>query len=98
MPSKPHPNRDRCVLTVEILEDRCVPALIASELTLNPPVLEAAEVQDLLCRASVATASNDAIIAVVDRNGEILGVRTEGSVDPALLANPDTLAFAVDGA
>ena len=63
-----------------------------------PPVLAAAEVTTLLARASAASASTDAIIAVVDRNGRILGVRVEGGVAPQVTANPDALAFAVDGA
>jgi uncharacterized protein GlcG (DUF336 family) len=74
------------------------PVLIASQLPLAPPLLSAAEVSTLLDRASLATASNDAIIAIVDRNGTILGVRIEGGVDPALLANIDTRVFAIDGA
>lgn len=74
------------------------PAKISSQLNLAPPLLSAAEVKTLLDRASLATRSNDAIIAVVDRNGVILGVRVEGGVDSALLANPQNRAFAVDGA
>ncbi len=74
------------------------PVLIASQQILTPPLLSAAEVSALLNRASLATASNDAIIAIVDRNGNILGVRIEGGVDPALLANFDTKVFAIDGA
>ncbi|MBI5757013.1 MAG: heme-binding protein, partial [Planctomycetales bacterium] len=55
----------------------------------------AAEVADLLDRASAATASTDAIIAIVDRGGRILGVRVESGV-----ALPDlaTTIFAIDGA
>ena len=55
----------------------------------------AAEVADLLDRASAATASTDAIIAIVDRGGRILGVRVESGV-----AFPDvaTMVFAIDGA
>ncbi|MFM8474265.1 MAG: matrixin family metalloprotease [Planctomycetaceae bacterium] len=67
-------------------------------LTLLPlldPQLKAAEVKQLLDRASAATASNDAIIAVVDRNGRILGVRVE---DGVAAADAETLAFMVDGA
>ncbi len=74
------------------------PVLIASQQVLTPPLLNAAEVNALLDRASLATASNDAIIVVVDRNGTILGVRIEGGVDAALLANLDTRVFAIDGA
>lgn len=56
------------------------------------------DVGQLLQRAAAASASNDAIIAVVDRNGNILGVRVEGGVSPAITGNPDTLTFAIDGA
>ncbi len=60
--------------------------------------LATGEVDALLKRASAASASRDAIIAVVDRNGRILGVRVEGGVDPALTGDPGRLVFAVDGA
>jgi len=60
--------------------------------------LTAGDVQQLLARAAAATASTDAIIAIVDRNGRILGVHVEGGVDPGLLANAASLTFAVDGA
>ncbi len=59
--------------------------------------LSEANVKHLLKRASVATASNDGIIAVVDRNGRILGVRVEADV-LATITDPDTLVFAIDGA
>src|SRR4051812_22741913 len=83
---------------IEPLEDRAVPALIASEFALDPPLLQEDQVRQLLQRAAVATASNDAIIAIVDRGGHILGVYAEDGVTPALLADPDLRAFAVDGA
>lgn len=72
--------------------------------------ISAAEVELLLDRAAVATSSEDAIIAIVDRGGRILGVRVEEDVllaygslvsadgiinDPAEEA---TLVFAIDGA
>ncbi len=69
-----------------------------SGLRLSPlmdPQLKAAEVKQLLDRASAATSGNDAIIAVVDRNGRILGVRAE---DGVTAPNVQTLAFMVDGA
>ena len=56
------------------------------------------EVDTLLERASAATRSNDAIIAVVDRNGTILGVRVESGVSTSLTSDPEKLAFAIDGA
>jgi uncharacterized protein GlcG (DUF336 family) len=62
------------------------------------PVLTAQEVEILLDRAAAASASSDAIIAVVDRNGTILGVRAESGVDPALMADPMLRTFAIDGA
>jgi uncharacterized protein GlcG (DUF336 family) len=64
----------------------------------TPQALTTEEVQCLLDRASAATPSNDAIIAIVDRGGRLLGVRAEAGVNPALFADPRLLAFAVDGA
>lgn len=54
--------------------------------------LSTGEVEALLDRASAATPSTDAIIAVVDVQGRILGVRTESGVATA------DLGFAIDGA
>lgn len=54
--------------------------------------LSTVEVEGLLNRASAATPSTDAIIAIVDRTGEILGVRTEIGVVTS------DLGFAIDGA
>ena len=70
-------------LSTEPLERRSM--LTAGQLT-------AAEVTALLDRASAATPSQDAIIAIVDRSGQILGVRTEANV-----VTPD-LNFAINGA
>lgn len=61
-------------------------------------LLQADEVATLLERASAASPSQDAIIAVVDRGGRILGVRVEAEVDAGLQADPQKLAFAIDGA
>ncbi|KAA5543720.1 hypothetical protein FYK55_11050 [Roseiconus nitratireducens] len=61
-------------------------------------LLAANEVETLLSRASMATASDDAIIAIVDRSGRILGVRVEDGVSPAVTSDAETLAFAIDGA
>lgn len=61
-------------------------------------VITAAEVEQLLKRASGATASDNAIIAVVDRQGNILGVRVEDGVPIDPVADSDTLVFAIDGA
>lgn len=59
------------------------------------PQLSTADVQRLLERASKASASDDAIIAVVDRQGNILGVRVEAGV---AITDTNTLVFAIDGA
>lgn len=63
-----------------------------------PAVLTAGDVETLLRRASAASASSDAIIAIVDRNGRILGVRVESGVAPEITGSPDALVFAIDGA
>jgi uncharacterized protein GlcG (DUF336 family) len=55
-------------------------------------------VNALLERAAAAVNRNDAIIAVVDRNGTILGVRVESGVSPLITVNTTNLVFAVDGA
>jgi uncharacterized protein GlcG (DUF336 family) len=83
---------------VEELERRLAPALIASQLPLTPPTLTTGQVDQLLQRAAAATSSDDAIVAVVDRNGNILGVRVEGGVSSAITSDPTTLGFAIDGA
>src|SRR5262245_15924870 len=87
--------------TIERLENRRLTALIASQLplaTLPPLALTTAQVDALLKRAAAATGSNDAIIAIVDRNGTLLGVRVEGGVSAAVTGNANTLGFAIDGA
>ena len=60
--------------------------------------LTPADVNTLLLRATAADPYNNAIIAVVDRGGRVLGVRVESGVSKAVTGNPDTLVFAVDGA
>ena len=60
--------------------------------------LTEAEVQDTLSFASVVSASEDAIIAIVDRAGNILGVRVEQDVLDTFAGRPDELVFAIDGA
>lgn len=62
------------------------------------PQLVGNEVQSLLALASAATPSRDAIIAIVDRAGNILGVRVEDGVNPAITGNVETRTFAIDGA
>jgi uncharacterized protein GlcG (DUF336 family) len=60
--------------------------------------LTTSDVSTLLDRAAAATANDSAIVAVVDRNGNILGVRVEGGVSPDITGNIATLTFAIDGA
>lgn len=57
--------------------------------------LTSGEITQLLDRASSATSSTDAIIAIVDRGGHILGVRVEAGVQFNSTAD---LVFKVDGA
>jgi uncharacterized protein GlcG (DUF336 family) len=97
-PVKVQPPAVQAQPALEELERRLMPALLASQLTLSPPLLTSSDVQVLLERAAVATASNDAIIAVVDRMGNILGLRVEAGVDPAITGNPAAETFAIDGA
>lgn len=61
------------------------------------PYITKAEVEYLLARAAGATSSEDAIIAIVDRGGRILGVRTEQGVLNNI-TDTFTLTFAIDGA
>lgn len=62
------------------------------------PQLTAAEVSSILDYATQVSTSDDAIIAIVDRGGNILGVRVEAGVDAGLQADPQLLTFAIDGA
>jgi uncharacterized protein GlcG (DUF336 family) len=61
-------------------------------------VLTQSDVDTLLQRATMASTSQDAIIAVVDRAGRILGVRAEQEVLNNFSGRPNDLVFAVDGA
>jgi uncharacterized protein GlcG (DUF336 family) len=81
-------------------------SLETREMMASGNTITAAEVPQLLARASAASPSNDGIIAIVDRGGNILGVRVEqGVFDQYVslygLATPqyfEKLAFAIDGA
>ncbi len=64
----------------------------------DEPLLTPSDVQALLQRAAAATSLNSAIIAVVDRNGTILGVRVESGVSPDITDNVANKVFAIDGA
>ncbi len=61
-------------------------------------LLTTSDVNALLERAAAAVNLDDAIIAVVDRNGTILGVRVESGVAPQITDNTTSLVFAIDGA
>jgi uncharacterized protein GlcG (DUF336 family) len=74
------------------------PAASATPAAIADGTISAAQVTQLLDRASAATPSRDAIVAIVDRNGRILGVRVEDGVSPAVTGDPATLTFAIDGA
>jgi uncharacterized protein GlcG (DUF336 family) len=74
-----------------------------SGLTLGIPpspnsTITASQVGTLLQRAAAATSYDNAIVAITDRNGQILGVRVEGGVSPAITGNLNNLVFAIDGA
>jgi uncharacterized protein GlcG (DUF336 family) len=71
------------------------PPSIPADLSL--PFITENEVQQLLARAAAASSSENAIIAIVDRNGKILGVRMEQGVLNAI-GDEATRVFAIDGA
>jgi uncharacterized protein GlcG (DUF336 family) len=91
MPRKITRKTARRSLDIETLE----PRLTMSVSYLPDPTLTPALVQQLLQRASAAAKTQTAIIAVVDRNGDILGVRAESGVTFSSTAEE---VFAVDGA
>jgi uncharacterized protein GlcG (DUF336 family) len=69
----------------------------AMAISASGPVITTDDVGKLLDRASAATPRKDAIIAVVDREGNILGVRVEDGV-PIAKNDTATMVFAIDGA
>ncbi|MBC7854227.1 MAG: hypothetical protein IAF94_12400, partial [Pirellulaceae bacterium] len=71
------------------------PPSIPADLSL--PFITENEVEQLLARAAAASSSEGAIIAIVDRNGKILGVRMEQGVLDAI-GDEATRVFAIDGA
>jgi uncharacterized protein GlcG (DUF336 family) len=77
------------------------PANFSATLGIPPSpdlTITAQQVGALLTRAAAATSYDSAIVAIVDRNGQILGVRVEGGVSPAITGNTQNLVFAIDGA
>jgi len=91
-PSSRRPNHKK--LSFESLEPRALLSLPPAAPDPNV-VATPAEVDQLLRRAAAASRRSDAIIAVVDRNGTILGVQVESGVP---ISDPATLDFAIDGA
>lgn len=90
----PSRKRERAPFGFETLESR---------VTLSATVLSTSDVQTLLQRAAAASRTQSAIIAVVDRGGNILGVRVEQAVQTAIAKLPQpqqnqVYAFAIDGA
>jgi uncharacterized protein GlcG (DUF336 family) len=74
------------------------PAILAQlQADANIPLVTETEVQVLLARAAAASKTEDAIIAVVDREGHILGVRMEDDV-LANITDEALRVFAIDGA
>jgi uncharacterized protein GlcG (DUF336 family) len=61
-------------------------------------ILTTDDVNQLIDRAAAASASDDAIIAVVDRGGRVLGVRVERGVSAQITGSPATITYAIDGA
>ncbi len=85
----------------EGLEARALMDAAAASVTTqasSSTLLTTADVNTLLARASAATASDDAIVAVVDRAGNLLGVRVEANVSTAITGNTEKLVFSIDGA
>ena len=62
-------------------------------LTLTPQ-----DVNTILQRAAAADSNDSAIVAVVDRGGNLLGLRVEAGVSPQITSNTANLVFAIDGA
>ena len=71
--------------------------LLIASAPLDKKTLTATDVEQLLSRAAAASASEDAIIAITDRQGRILGVRAEQDVLDTI-TDGETLVFAIDGA
>ncbi len=75
-----------------------IPPLPPMAIEPDDVVVTESDVSTLLERASRATTSQDAIIAIVDRAGKILGVRAEQGVLDMYAGRDDELVFAIDGA
>ncbi len=70
-------------------------AVVAPAIVPPEPTITASDVEGLLNRAAAAANTQQAIIAVVDRSGNILGVRVEAQVP---IFDQTTMVFAIDGA
>jgi uncharacterized protein GlcG (DUF336 family) len=83
------------------LRGAATPPNLSNFLGLQPSpngTLSAADVGTLLQRAAAADGNDNAIVAIVDRGGRILGVRVEGNVSPAITGNTEKLVYSIDGA
>lgn len=60
--------------------------------------LSVSDVATILDRASAVSSSQDAIIVIVDRGGNILGVRMESGLSSEISSNNAIKTFAIDGA
>lgn len=87
-----------CHPTLEPLEHRQLMTGTATALPDLTSLLTTSDVATIVSRAEAASASNDAIITIVDRAGNLLAARVEGGVSSALTSNPKKLTFAIDGA
>jgi uncharacterized protein GlcG (DUF336 family) len=86
-------------LAVERLDRRrLLSATAAPAANVPAPVLTTQDVSTLLDRAARMTPGDAAIVAVVDTEGRVLGVRVEGGVSSAVTGNTQTLVFSIDGA
>lgn len=96
--------RPRRLPGFECLERRAVPAASPATVAAADATAQAlgqlttSDVQTLVQRAAAATPGDNAIVAVVDRGGNVLGVRVQGNVSPAITGDTEKLVFAVDGA
>lgn len=91
-----HPNPNAIVQNQGVYSAAYLQALAPAAVVQE--VITIADVECLLSRAAAASSSEDAIIAIVDRNGRILGVRVEAGVAAEITSDPNLLTFAIDGA
>ncbi len=89
---------DAILVLRELVPEGAPPGACLTDPADDPKLLTKEDVCALLRRAAAASSSEDAIIAVVDRGGKILGVRLEASALATFGGDPAKLSFAIDGA